>query len=106
MNVYTKCGNNSTELILGAIAGALGQVFTIPVSVVATRQQLSSSETHQSLYETAMEVLREDGFTGLWRGLKASLVLTVVRQVCQREIRNLMVAAIRTRPLRTDPSKD
>lgn len=69
--------STAAELILGALAGALGQVFTIPVSVVATRQQLSSSETHQTLYETTMEVLREDGITGLWRGLKASLVLTV-----------------------------
>lgn len=69
---------DSAELVLGALAGALGQVFTIPVSVVATRQQLSSDETSQSLYETTAEILREDGITGLWRGLKASLVLTVV----------------------------
>lgn len=28
------------ELLLGAIAGALGQIFTIPVAVIATRQQV------------------------------------------------------------------
>jgi len=69
--------STAAELILGALAGALGQVFTIPVSVVATRQQLSSSSTHQSLLGTTTEILKDDGITGLWRGLKASLVLTV-----------------------------
>ena len=53
----------------------MGQVFTIPVSVVATRQQLSTE--HQSLFQTTKEILTDDGITGLWRGLKASLVLTV-----------------------------
>lgn len=66
----------SAELILGALAGALGQVFTIPVSVVATRQQLDDKS--QSLLATTLEIVREDGITGLWNGLKASLVLTVV----------------------------
>jgi hypothetical protein len=33
------------ELILGAVAGALAQVFTIPVSVIATRQQIGRSVT-------------------------------------------------------------
>jgi solute carrier family 25 (peroxisomal adenine nucleotide transporter), member 17 len=31
------------ELILGAVAGALAQIFTIPVSVIATRQQIGRS---------------------------------------------------------------
>jgi hypothetical protein len=32
------------ELLLGALAGALAQIFTIPVSVVTTRQQTSVVE--------------------------------------------------------------
>jgi adenine nucleotide transporter 17 len=32
--------STAAELLLGAIAGALAQIFTIPVSVIATRQQL------------------------------------------------------------------
>jgi len=32
------------ELLLGALAGALAQIFTIPVSVIATRQQVGSSK--------------------------------------------------------------
>lgn len=31
------------ELLLGAIAGALAQLFTIPVSVIATRQQIGNT---------------------------------------------------------------
>jgi len=32
--------STAAELLLGAIAGALAQIFTIPVSVIATRQQI------------------------------------------------------------------
>ena len=31
--------STATELSLGAVAGAIAQVFTIPVSVITTRQQ-------------------------------------------------------------------
>ncbi|KAH9819598.1 mitochondrial carrier domain-containing protein [Melampsora americana] len=67
-----------TELGLGAISGAIAQIFTIPVSVIATRQQLETSKTEsKSLMKTATEIIQEDGLTGLWRGLRPSLVLTV-----------------------------
>ena len=111
------------ELLLGAIAGALGQIFTIPVSVIATRQQIGSSrrvsqksapaptvspsgdsassmsssfaevmdsknpvssstlvekeEDDNSFLAVGRAIIREDGITGLWLGLKPSLVLTV-----------------------------
>ena len=66
------------ELSLGAIAGALAQLFTIPVSVVTTRQQTQPKNERKGLFATAREVIDgEDGWTGLWRGLKASLVLVV-----------------------------
>ncbi|KAI6042917.1 mitochondrial carrier [Pisolithus marmoratus] len=108
--------STAAELTLGAIAGALSQIFTIPVSVIATRQQigkslrqstksysvldsgdnesqpyqldapkLSEGETKElqedqddnSFLNVAREIIREDGITGLWRGLKPSMVLTV-----------------------------
>lgn len=108
--------STAAELTLGAIAGALSQIFTIPVSVIATRQQigmslrqntksysllhsgdngsqpyeldaptLSGGETKElqeiqddnSFLHVAREIIREDGITGLWRGLKPSMVLTV-----------------------------
>jgi hypothetical protein len=65
------------ELLLGAVAGALAQIFTIPVSVCTTRQQTQLGEERKGLIATAKEVISEDGITGLWRGLKPSLVLVV-----------------------------
>ena len=70
--------STAIELSLGAIAGAIAQVFTIPVSVITTRQQTQPKGDKRNLIETGREVIRgEDGWTGLWRGLKASLVLVV-----------------------------
>lgn len=68
----------AVELALGAAAGALAQLFTIPVAVVTTRQQTARAEERTSLLATAREVVKgPDGVSGLWRGLKASLVLVV-----------------------------
>lgn len=68
----------SAELSLGAIAGAVAQIFTIPVAVVTTRQQTTPKDERKSLLATAKEVIdSEDGWSGLWRGLRASLVLVI-----------------------------
>lgn len=69
--------STAMELVLGAIAGALAQIFTIPVSVCTTRQQTQLGDERKSLIATAHEIIREDGITGLWRGLKPSLVLVI-----------------------------
>lgn len=70
--------STATELALGAVAGALAQLCTIPIAVVTTRQQTQSKEDRKGMIETAKEVINgEDGVSGLWRGLKASLVLVV-----------------------------
>ncbi|KAK5458242.1 ADP/ATP carrier protein [Exophiala xenobiotica] len=77
----TKPGQHpgtAVELALGAVAGALAQVFTIPVAVITTRQQTQPRGDKKSFWETGKEVVHsDDGWTGLWRGLKASLVLCV-----------------------------
>lgn len=70
--------STAVELSLGAAAGAVAQLCTIPVAVVTTRQQTQSKEERKGLIATAHEVVAsEDGVFGLWRGLKASLVLVV-----------------------------
>ncbi|WWD21645.1 hypothetical protein CI109_106131 [Kwoniella shandongensis] len=82
--------STSAELLLGALAGAFAQIFTIPVSVIATRQQLwEPPHPHHhhhkknmpvvapSLLDTAKEIVSESGVTGLWTGLRPGLVLTV-----------------------------
>jgi hypothetical protein len=80
--LYTKyrAGHPGTaaELSLGALAGAIAQVFTIPVAVITTRQQTQPRGEKKGLFATGKEVVEsEDGWSGLWRGLKASLVLCV-----------------------------
>ncbi len=40
--------STAIELLLGAIAGALAQLFTIPVSVIATRQQIGSANANNA----------------------------------------------------------
>ncbi|THV94524.1 hypothetical protein D6D27_03752, partial [Aureobasidium pullulans] len=70
--------STAIELSLGAAAGALAQLFTIPIAVVTTRQQTQPKGDKKGMLETAREVINsEDGWTGLWRGMKASLVLVV-----------------------------
>jgi hypothetical protein len=79
------------ELLLGAASGASSQLFTLPIAVVTTRcvcvclstyifcrQQTIPSEEKQSFADTVTTILNEeDGIQGLWKGLKASLVLCV-----------------------------
>lgn len=73
-----KPPGTAIELSLGAVAGAVAQVFTIPVSVITTRQQTQPKGDKRGLIETGKEVVdSEDGWSGLWRGLKASLILVV-----------------------------
>jgi len=73
-----KPASTAAELSLGAVAGALAQLFTIPISVVTARQQTQRRGEKKGIIETGREVVNsEDGWSGLWRGLKASLVLVV-----------------------------
>ncbi|KJA20568.1 hypothetical protein HYPSUDRAFT_88665 [Hypholoma sublateritium FD-334 SS-4] len=79
--------STAAELILGAVAGGLAQIFTIPVSVIATRQQVGrpdgpagnglDKEVDDSFLGVAREIVDEEGVTGLWLGIKPGLVLTV-----------------------------
>jgi len=73
-----KPPSTAIELSLGALAGAIAQIFTIPVAVVTTRQQTQLKGDKKGMIDIGREVVNgEDGWTGLWRGLKASLVLVV-----------------------------
>lgn len=70
--------STAVELSLGAVAGAAAQIFTIPVAVITTRQQTQEKGERKGMMDTAKDVIEsEDGWSGLWRGLKASLVLVV-----------------------------
>jgi hypothetical protein len=65
------------ELTLGAIAGIVSHLCTLPISVVTTRQQTTASESRKNFISTIAEVVKEDGITGLWKGLKPSVMLTM-----------------------------
>ncbi|KAK7033267.1 mitochondrial carrier domain-containing protein [Favolaschia claudopus] len=77
--------STAAELLIGAIAGALAQIFTIPVSVIATRQQVGrqgasksgESAEDDSFLGVAREIIEEEGVGGLWLGIRPGLVLTV-----------------------------
>ncbi|KAI5279876.1 ADP/ATP carrier protein [Ascosphaera acerosa] len=83
-SLYTRSGNGrqqpgtAAELTLGAVAGAIAQVFTIPVAVITTRQQTQAKGEKKDFFATGREIVgSEDGWSGLWRGLKAGFVLVV-----------------------------
>ncbi|KAJ1555080.1 ADP/ATP carrier protein, partial [Cladochytrium tenue] len=67
--------STAAELLVGALAGALSQLLTLPVAVVATRQQTAPRSERAGALRTATHVVAADGPAGLWRGLRASLVL-------------------------------
>jgi Mitochondrial carrier protein len=97
---YPGQPGTAAELSLGAIAGALAQLFTIPVAVVTTRQQTVAKEERKGLFGTAKEVIEgEDGWTGLWRGLKASLVLVVNPSITYGAYQRLRVVLFANKPV-------
>lgn len=92
--------STAAELSLGAVAGALAQLFTIPVAVVTTRQQTVPKGERKGLLGTAAEVVNgEDGWTGLWRGLKASLVLVINPSITYGAYQRLRVGLFAHKPV-------
>lgn len=69
--------NTPTELLIGGISGASSQVFTLPLSVITTRQQTCTPQDRESFIKTLLSIVNQDGVQGLWRGLEASLILCV-----------------------------
>jgi hypothetical protein len=66
------------ELLIAYTSSAVSALFTLPISVVTTRQQTSPKGERKGLIDTANEVIKgEDGVRGLWKGLKATLILCV-----------------------------
>jgi len=63
------------ELFLGALAAAISQLFTMPIGVLTTQQQ--TSKEHKSLLQLTHDIIEHDGISGLWKGLKVSLVLCI-----------------------------
>lgn len=91
--------SSATELLLGAVAGVLAQLLTIPVAVVTTRQQTRPPAAPPvGLLTTAHDVVAADGPSGLWRGLKASLVLVANPAITYGSYQRLRQALFPGRP--------
>ncbi|TIA73827.1 hypothetical protein E3P91_01233 [Wallemia ichthyophaga] len=99
-------GNLSTvvELLIGAIAGDLAQIFTIPVNVIATRQQIGvqGGNTNATFFSVAKQIITDDGLTGLWRGLQPSLVLSVNPAITYGAYEKLKTATLSRHLSRSD----
>ncbi|KAK9464653.1 mitochondrial carrier domain-containing protein [Lipomyces arxii] len=91
--------STAMELILGAAAGALAQMLTIPVSVVTTRQQTDDSPI--GFIQTGKDIVKEDDVSGLWRGLKASLVLVINPAITYGMYQRFRVAIFHNKPVIT-----
>lgn len=65
------------ELLIGAVAGIWSQIVSLPISVAVTRQQTTDAEHRKSMLGTWEEIIKEDGVTGLWSGLKPSFLLVI-----------------------------
>ncbi|KAJ7761946.1 mitochondrial carrier domain-containing protein [Mycena maculata] len=98
--------STAAELLIGAIAGALAQIFTIPVAVIATRQQVgrqtpsksapNDKADDDSFLSVAREIIEEEGVGGLWLGIQPGLVLTVNPAITYgvfERVKSLFVAA-------------
>ncbi|KAJ3342125.1 ADP/ATP carrier protein [Gonapodya sp. JEL0774] len=87
-----------TELGLGAAAGALTQMFTLPIAVVNTRQQTASKKEAKTFFQTMWDIIRVDGYQGLWKGLTPSLILTVNPAITYGVFERLKAYLLLTRP--------
>ncbi|CEP60341.1 Ant1p LALA0_S01e08526g [Lachancea lanzarotensis] len=66
------------ELILGILAAAVSQLFTNPINVISKRQQTVSRSDGARIKNIVKQIANDDThYTGFWKGLKVSLILTV-----------------------------
>lgn len=112
--------STAMELLLGAVAGALAQIFTIPVAVIATRQQVGrpnvskgkgvitsdNEKSDDSFLTVANEIIEKEGVSGLWSGLKPGLVLTVNPAITYgvfERVKNLVLIASKNESSKMSP---
>ncbi|SCU94794.1 LAME_0F09296g1_1 [Lachancea meyersii CBS 8951] len=66
------------ELVLGILAAAVSQLFTNPIGVISKRQQTISKSERTGFEDIVKQIYDdENNYTGFWKGLKVSLILTV-----------------------------
>ncbi|KAI9499899.1 hypothetical protein GGI25_003231 [Coemansia spiralis] len=70
-----KSLSTAIELAVGALAGMVNQIITLPIGVVATRQQTAHHTERVSLYRTVTEIIKSEGIAGLWAGFRPAMLL-------------------------------
>lgn len=65
----------AVELLLGMVAAAISNLFTLPVGVVSTKQQTDKQQ--KPIAQVLKDMYADDGITGFWAGLKVSTILCV-----------------------------
>ncbi|KAJ1802656.1 hypothetical protein LPJ56_006145, partial [Coemansia sp. RSA 2599] len=63
------------ELAVGALAGAFNQLLTLPVGVIATRQQTAAPGERLWWTQTVADIVRTEGIRGLWAGFRPAMIL-------------------------------
>jgi adenine nucleotide transporter 17 len=81
------------ELGVGMLAGAISRLFTTPISVVTTRQQVDGG----GFFEVLREVVSEGGYKALYKGLRANLVLTINPSITYGVFERLKTIVLRKR---------
>ncbi|KAJ2607937.1 hypothetical protein H4S08_004644 [Coemansia sp. RSA 1365] len=70
-----KSLTTAVELGVGALAGMVNQIITLPIGVIATRQQTTHYTERTPWYQTIKTILCSEGVTGLWAGFRPAMLL-------------------------------
>jgi hypothetical protein len=75
-SMMTQPPGTPAELAIAYGSSALSMVFTLPITNITTRQRTAAKNERKGFAGTANEVLQgPDGVIGLWKGMKAGLLL-------------------------------
>ncbi|KAJ2720249.1 hypothetical protein GGI07_004721 [Coemansia sp. Benny D115] len=69
--------STGAELAVGAVAGMANQLLTLPIGVIATRQQTAAAGEQQRWTQTVADIVQKEGVRGLWAGFRPAMVLCV-----------------------------
>ncbi|KAJ2828841.1 hypothetical protein IWW50_001180 [Coemansia erecta] len=75
MSADGKSLATAVELAVGAVAGMCNQLITLPIGVVATRQQTAHHSERVPWVQTVQDIVRTEGVAGLWAGFRPAMLL-------------------------------
>ncbi|KAJ2779613.1 hypothetical protein H4R18_003921 [Coemansia javaensis] len=90
--------STAVELAVGAAAGMVSQAITLPIGVVATRQQTAHPAERVAWHETVRDILRSEGPAGLWAGFRPAMILCANPAITYGVFERVKSALLRDRP--------